>query len=183
MYDYIQITLLNDFIFCPRSIYFHRLYDKYSDENYKRVPQKAGTLKHKNIDEKRYSTRKNIMQGTSVFCEKYNIGGKIDLFDKENGELVERKNKIKKIYDGYRYQLYAQYFCLKEMGYNVKKLFLHSLSDNKRYLLKIPGTKEIKEFENLLEDIRSFDLHQKSITQNPEKCKNCIYSELCDLHS
>lgn len=62
MEDYIQISLLNDFIFCPRSIYFHRLYEKYSAKNYKRKPQIVGTLKHENIDQQNYSSRKEILQ-------------------------------------------------------------------------------------------------------------------------
>lgn len=182
-YSYIPITLLNDFIFCPRSIYFHHLYEKYAAVHYKRTPQKIGTLRHKNIEQKRYSTRKTIRQGMSVFCEKYNIGGKIDIFNVKSGELVERKYRIKKIYDGYRYQLYAQYFCLKEMGYCVKKLFLHSLSDNKRYSIKIPGGKETEEFEDLLGKIRAFDLRETDFPLNKKKCLGCIYSELCDLFS
>ncbi len=182
-YTYIPITLLNDFVFCPRSIYFHYLYEKYSEVNYKRTPQKVGSLKHENIEQKRYSTSKSVLQGMSVFCDKYNIGGKIDVFDMESGELVERKYKIRKIYDGYRYQLYAQYFCLKEMGYSVRKMFLHSLSDNKRYAVSIPSKEDVEEFEQLLDRIRSFDLHSDNFVINKEKCKNCIYSELCDLYS
>ena len=179
---YIQISLLNDFIFCPKSIYFHKLYQKYASVEYKDTPQKVGTLKHETIDENRYSNRKEILQGIPIFSEKYNIGGKIDIFNKKTGELVERKNKIKTIYDGYRYQVYAQYFCLKEMGYKVKKILLHSLSDNKRYLINIPGKKEIAEFESLIAKIREFSINQSKFKQNKEKCARCIYSELCDFY-
>lgn len=180
METYIKITTLNDFVFCPRSIYFHNIYSNYSDESYKDTPQKVGTLKHENIDNKNYSTSKHIIQSISVFSDKYNVAGKIDIFDKKTGYLIERKTKIVKIYDGYLYQIWAQYFCLKEMGYNVKKLFLHSLIDNKRYEIPIPNFKDIKKFENILDEIRNFDLN-KNFTQNPLKCKNCIYSDLCDI--
>jgi CRISPR-associated protein Cas4 len=180
MESYIQITLLNDFIFCPRSIYFYRLYEKYASQNYKEKEQKIGTMNHKNIDKQKYSTKKNILQGLSVYSEKYNLCGKIDIFDLDKGELIERKTKIKNIYDGYRYQIYAQYFCLKEMGYQVNKLFLHSLVDNKRYQLDLPKEKEIKEFEELLQKIRNFDLKTK-FKISSEKCKKCIYAELCDF--
>lgn len=182
MEPYIQISLLNDFIFCPRSIYFHKLYANYSDNSYKDKPQVAGTLAHQNIEDKRYSTRKDILQGTPVFSEQYGIAGKIDIFDKTKGELIERKNKIKKIYDGYRYQVYAQYFCLSEMGYRVNKIFFHSLSDNQRYPVPLPNQKDIQEFESLIQQIRDFDLHTKGFQQNKEKCRNCIYSQLCDFY-
>ena len=117
-----------------------------------------------------------------VFCEKYGIAGKIDIFDTEKGELVERKNQIKKIYDGYRYQVYAQYFCLVEMGYAVNKIYLHSLVDNKRYSIALPGEKERQEFGDLIAQIGNFNLETKNFTQNKAKCQQCIYSELCDFY-
>ncbi len=182
MEQYIQISLLNDFIFCPRSIYFHNIYANYDKQNYDDVPQKLGTLKHENIDNATYSTSKDFLQGMTVFCEKYNIGGKIDIFDKRRGFLIERKTKIKKIFNGYLYQLWAQYFCLKEMGYVIKKLFCHSLLDNKRYEIPLPNKESIKEFENILAEISSFIL-SRNCTINSLKCKNCIYSGLCDFKS
>ncbi len=180
METYITISTLNDFIFCPRSIYYHALYSKYSDKSYKDLPQINGTLKHESIDNCAYSTSKHILQGMSVFSEKYNIGGKVDVFDMKTGDLIERKAKIKKIYDGYLYQVWAQYFCLIDMGYKVKRIFLHSLSDNKRYPIKLPNKDNILSFERLLKDIRSFKLSDDFVS-NSEKCSQCIYSELCDF--
>jgi len=181
MESYLTITTLNDFVFCPKSIYFHKLYEKYNYSVYKQKPQIVGTIKHKNIDEQKYSSAKRYIQGMSVFSEKYNLCGKIDVFDLQTKFLIERKNKITKIYDGYRYQLYAQYFCLLEMGYEIEKLFFHSLSDNKRYEIPKPSQKETEEFENNIRQIKQFQLNEKEFIQNPEKCANCIYRELCDF--
>ena len=61
------------------------------------------------------------------------IIGKIDIYDKKKELLVERKKHIKEIYDGYVFQLYAQYYCMTEMGYNVSKLQIRSCDDNKIY--------------------------------------------------
>lgn len=171
---------MNDFVFCPKSIYFHGLYKNFSDIQYKAVPQKLGTMKHETIEKGSYSSKKSVLQGVSIFSEKYNLGGKIDIFNIRKSELVERKTKIKKIYDGYIYQLYAQYFCLEEMGYKVKKIFLYSLSDNKKYPIPLPGSKQRKEFEAILKKIRNFDMQDPDFNPNLEKCKMCIYSNLCD---
>ena len=108
--------------------------------------------------------------------------GKIDIYDKETNAIIERKTKVNKIYDGYLYQIYAQYFCMTEMGYKIEKLFIHSLKDNKRYKIKLPTKKEVDEFENLLYQIRNFDIHNPKFTQNPKKCQQCIYSELCNTY-
>lgn len=50
-------------------------------------------------------------------------GGLLDL---KNKELVERKYSVTKIYDGFRYQVYAQYFALQEMGDDVKSIKIYS---------------------------------------------------------
>ena len=181
MEEIILISYLNDFIFCPISIYFHKLYGTLDKTIYQEERQIKGTLIHKTIDNKTYSDKKSILQGMSVYCEKYGIQGKIDIFDVEKGILTERKNKITKLYDGYIFQLYAQYFALIEMGYNVKKIRFHSMQDNKTYNIDLPDDNlEMKEkFENLIKEIHEFDLFQFRQT-NIEKCKNCIYEPSCD---
>ncbi len=180
MEPYITISTLNDFIFCPKSIYFHKLYGKYHAQIYKQKPQIVGTINHENIDHQKYSSAKRYIQGLEIFSEKYRLCGKIDIYDSQEKMLIERKTKIKKIYDGYKYQLWAQYFCMMEMGFEVEKLKIHSLEDNKNYFLDLPDKKEILEFEDLISQIRKFNIKNKNFVQNPEKCKNCIYAGLCD---
>lgn len=180
MESYIQISLLNDYIFCPKSIYFHKLYGKFNQEIYHETPQKIGKIKHENIDEKKYSSSSRFLQSIEIYSEEYNLCGKIDIFDIETKSLIERKTKISTIYEGYKYQLYAQYFCMQEMGYEVKKLFFHSLVDNKRYELKIPKQKEIDAFRTFLTEFKKFDPMVKDFKQNSQRCKACIYKELCD---
>lgn len=178
MESYIQISKLNDFIFCPYSLYFHSIYDNFNSKTYHQSPQVKGKIVHECIDEGYYSTAKKFLTGIAVYSTKYGLVGKIDIYDKETLSLIERKNMIKQIFDGYRYQLYAQYFSLIEMGFRVKHLYLHSLSDNKRYSVEIPRGDELLKFENVIEDIRSFDFNQK-IKKNKKKCDQCIYNPLC----
>ncbi|MFH1551545.1 MAG: type V CRISPR-associated protein Cas4 [bacterium] len=179
MESYIQISKINDFIFCPYSLYYHSIYENFSAKIYHGSPQTKGKIKHENIDEGRYSTAKKFLQGIDVYSEKYGLCGKIDVYDKESKSLIERKNKVVKIYDGYKYQLYAQYFCLKEMGYAVEKMFIHSLSDNKRYEIELPAGEELEKFENTIEQMRDFNIEKVKIIKNENKCENCIYNQLC----
>ncbi len=183
MEPYLCITQLNDFIFCPRSIYFHNIYQQnYSQETYHKTWQKKGQAAHKAVDQGKYSSRKSILQGLAVYSDKYNLFGKIDTLDLSTGELVERKYSVTKIYDGFRYQIYAQYFALLEMGYNVKSLKIYSKKSNKCYPIAIPGPKETGEFEKVVNDIHSFRL-DAPFTQNPKKCEHCIYNMLCDIYT
>lgn len=45
--NYIPISFLNDFIFCPRSIYFHQLYGRSNESIYHTTSQSEGKLAHK----------------------------------------------------------------------------------------------------------------------------------------
>lgn len=178
----IIISNLNDFIFCPRSIYFHNLYYNFEEKLFHNTYQQEGKSVHKNIDENNYSSKKNILQGMDIYSEELGIIGKIDLYDKDKKQLIERKKKIKTIYEGYYLQLYAQYYCLIEMGYDVKELYFHSLSDNKRINVELPNDSNKKRLKEILFKMRNFNLEDKNFTQNINKCMMCIYKELCDYY-
>jgi CRISPR-associated protein Cas4 len=182
MESYITLSFLNDFIFCPRSIYFHQLYAGFNEQIYKQKLQISGTEAHISIDNKTYSTRADILMGIEVYSTKYNIVGKIDVFNIKLGKLIERKREIKKIYDGYVFQVYAQYFALTEMGYRVKEILIHDISHNKNYNIALPSYDDemFTKFEKLLDDISKYDLVNSTFIPVLEKCKNCIYSNLCD---
>lgn len=181
METYIKISTLNDFVFCPKSIYFHDLYQKYSTKNYHTNYQKEWKMNHSNIDKKKYSTSKKILQGMTVYSEKYNLLWKIDLYHIDKQSLIERKTKIKKIYDGQKFQIWAQMFCLEEMGYPVKKMQIYSLKDNKTYPIDRPEWHRKEKFEQTIRKYHVFDTTKKWFSQNPNKCKMCIYRELCDV--
>lgn len=176
-----MITQINDFIFCPRSIYYHDIYRNTTQSDfYHQSPQRIGQAAHATIDTATYSTRKGVITGITVYSASYNLLGRIDILDTETGLLTERKYAISALYDGFRYQLYAQYFALTEMGYTVLALRLHSVKDNRLYPLPLPTTEETLEFEALLTQIRQYHIDQP-FSPNPRKCLHCIYATLCDL--
>ncbi len=180
--SYIPISFLNDFVFCPRSIYFHLLYSGFDDKIYKSLIQIKGEGAHLSIDNKVYTTKKEILQSFEVYSSTYNLFGKIDIYNIKTGKLIERKRQVKTIYDGYVFQVYAQCHSLREMGYEVNEIVIHDLIHNKNYNIDLPeNNKEMQDkFENLIRDINQFDLEKSSFKPTLEKCKNCIYRELCD---
>lgn len=178
---YLKITYLNDFIFCPLSIYYHQLYGELAERLYYNDAQLDGKAVHESIDNRHYSTHKNILQGIDVYSEEYKICGKIDLFDSDKCLLTERKKHIEKIYDGYLFQLYAQCFCLREMGYTVNQIRFYSSDDNKVWNVELPekNPKMFSKFKNICTEMQNFDL-DNFIPQNEEKCRRCIYNDFCD---
>ncbi len=180
--SFVKISFLNDFIFCPRSIYFHNVYSFFDKKVYQGKVQVSGSLSHEYVEKKKsYFDKKSFFHGIDVFSEKLSLIGKIDLYDFKNKVLIERKNFIKKIYDGYLYQVYAQFFCLKEMGFEVKKIFFYSMKDNKKYEVPLPSEKEFFVLKRLVDVIKNFSLND-DFTPNINKCKKCIYKHLCDKY-
>jgi len=177
MESYIPISKINDFLYCPKSLYLHMMYENFDESLFHDKPQTEGKLNHLPIEEKTYSTAKRFIIGKEVYSEKYKIMGKIDIYDTETKTLIERKTKIKQIFDGYKYQLYAQYFCFKEMGYKVEKIILRSLSDNKNYEIPIPTQKDEIEFKKLIDRIYSFN-PKELFNHHCPKCDNSIYGVL-----
>ena len=180
MEDLILISNLNDFIFCPVSIYFHELYGNQDKLTYQSQYQINGTKAHEKVDNKQYSSRKDVKMALDVYSDEYKIVGKIDLYDGISKTLIERKKCVKKIYDGYIFQLYAQYYAMTEMGYEINHLEVRSLDDNKKYKISLPDEDVVmkNKFKQLINKIRLFDV-DKFVQTNKEKCSKCIY-EQCD---
>lgn len=148
---------------------------------YQTTDQIDGTNAHKAVDQGTYSTSSDILCGIDVYSEKYGLVGKIDIYDRKRKILRERKRQIKNLYDGYIFQIYAQYFSMIEMGYEVGRLELYSMVDNKTYDILLPeknADMRIK-FERLIADIHGFSLEKFEQT-NKAKCVRCIYEPACD---
>ncbi len=105
MNDYIPLSTLNDFIFCPYSIYLHNVYMEAADDIYKATPQTKGTIAHQGVDEKKGSTRKSDIMSLPVYSDEFGISGKIDIYKQDKHLLIERKNNLKRIFRGQIYQL------------------------------------------------------------------------------
>lgn len=185
----ITASNLNDFTFCPYSIFIHSMYEDMPKKIYQGAAQIRGTYAHidaisSSIGELPYEIAddiKNIIKEETFYSSTYDIITVIDFYNSETRTLAERKNTIKYVYPGYTYQIYAQYFALKDNGLIVDKLILHSLSDGITYSILLPEVdqKMKNQFEQILHQIRHFDI-SAYYPDNIEKCTNCIYNSLCD---
>ena len=171
--------MLNDFIFCPYSIFLHNVYLDTDEGLYHATPQTVGRISHKATDSKTSSTSKNDIFSLSVYSCRFRLMGKIDVFRSDKKLLIERKKQLKQIFKGQIYQLWAQYLCLIEMGYEVKQLAFYEISSNKTIPISLPDDNDIKEFSSFIETFRNFN-PEKTVNINPNKCKHCIYCNLCD---
>jgi CRISPR-associated exonuclease Cas4 len=176
MESYIQISKINDFLYSPQSLYLHSVYESFDTDIYHEEPQIIGKINHENIEEGRYSTAKRYLQGLSVYSEKYNLGGKIDIYDTTTKNLCERKTYIHNIYEGQRFQLFAQMFAMEEMGYEVKSLSIQSLRNNRRHEIDLPDKHDIARFEKTLQKMREYDASLPD--DSVYRCNLSIYRHL-----
>lgn len=176
----LPISLINDFIFCPASIYFHMVDASLDKLSYASIEQIDGLSVHNTIDNSTYSDKTSVLQSISVYSSKYNLYGKIDTFDTSTGVLTERKRKITEIYDGFIFQLYSYYFSLTEMNYNVKTLRLYSMTDNKSYYIPLPDEDEemMSKFKAILKEMQNFNI-EYFFQSSKKKCLKCVYEPLC----
>lgn len=179
MIDYISISTLNDFIFCPYSIYLHNVYMETDEDLYYATPQTKGAAAHEAVDKKTASSRKNEILALPVFSDELGIIGKIDVYRKKEKLLIERKYQLKQIFQGQIYQLWAQYFCMIEMGYEIEKIAFYEISTNKMIPIDLPGEAGKSELSDFIESFKNYD-PSCTLVANPNKCLHCIYCNLCD---
>lgn len=179
MNDLITISTLNDFIFCPYSIYLHNVYMDADEDIYHAKPQTRGRNSHEKVDAKKTSTKNDIIESLPVLCYELGVYGKIDVYNQKNKSLIERKYALKNIYRGQYYQLWAQYYCMTEMGYEVESIAFYEISTHKTINVSLPGAQEKAELTRFINDYRDYN-PKASISINPNKCTHCIYCNLCD---
>jgi len=154
-----------------------------SDEGlYHATPQTRGRNAHETIDTKKASNRSGDLQSLPVQSEKYRLMGKIDLYRGKEKKLIERKYQLKNIFQGQIYQLWAQYLCMVEMGYEVESLAFYEISTNKMIPVDLPTTAQLEQFKSFLMGYQTYNPEQL-IPINSNKCKHCIYCSLCDKAS
>lgn len=88
--DYIHISTLNDFTFCPYSIYLHNVYMETDEMMFHAEPQMRGRVAHETIDHKTYSNRASEILSLPVYSEEYGLMGRIDRYKRKDKMLIER---------------------------------------------------------------------------------------------
>jgi CRISPR-associated protein Cas4 len=179
MENYITISQLSEFSFCPYSIYLRNIYRDVGEEVYYSAPLVRGRIAHESVDQKTAVCDEDTLLALPVYSERYGLMGKIDVYEGKNKRLVEHKYRLRGIYQGQVYQLWAQLFCMREMGYLVEHLAFYEISTGKMIPQALPTAEDERQFEAFLHRFRTYN-PERAITINPNKCQHCIYCNLCD---
>ena len=77
------------------------------------------------------------------------------------------------------YQIWAQYLCMKEMGYDVERLAFYDISTNRMIPVSLPTKTDILQLTFLIDAILLYDPSEPPYVST-NKCRRCIYCSLCD---
>ena len=92
--NFINITALNDFLFCPYSIDLHNAFMDMDEDVFVATPQVKGKAAHREIDCRTFSKSENDVQSLKVFSNELALMGIIDLYRKDEKHLVELKTRV-----------------------------------------------------------------------------------------
>ena len=147
---------------------------------YKATPQIAGTIAHVKTELYTATKQSKDILSLQVYSDELGVVGEIDVYKLDKKQLIERKNTLKVIFRGQLYQLWAQYFCMVEMGYEIESMAFHEISTGKLIPINIPKDKEKQELKDFIKKYVNYVPDKDIIPINKNKCLHCIYCNLCD---
>ena len=138
--DYIPIAALNQYAYCPHRCWRMFCAGEFIDNQY----TIEGTSLHDRVHTVGEGHREEIWQIRAIWLksEKYQLIGKADLIEAENGEWypVEYKRGRKGEWDNDELQVCAQALCLEEMtGQHISSGYIYYAHSHQRLLVEITG--------------------------------------------
>lgn len=191
--NFIAISLISEFSYCPRRFYLKYIENTTCDNEY----TIEGTIEHNKVHNNTIEKRENFVKVTNlnVFSKKYELIGKCDVVEftkSKNGveipfltdkyEICPVEYKHGKIRNEIEYnmQLCAQVLCIEEM-YNtyIEKADIYYTTSNKRITIDIN--------ENLRENTILVISKIKNLILNPiiikpkylKRCNKCSMVDIC----
>jgi len=169
--DYIPISALNHYAYCPHRCWRMFCAGEFEDNQY----TIEGTNLHERVHTVGEGNREDIWQVRAIYLksEQYNLIGKADLIESISGELypVEYKRGKKGEWDNDELQLAAQALCLEEMsGKSITTGYIYYAHSHQRQPV------EISEF--LRQQVIS-TIEAVQILLQTGKMPSAIYSKRC----
>jgi CRISPR-associated exonuclease Cas4 len=182
--DFIMISALQHYIFCPRQCALIHIDDVWQD-NFFTV---RGEILHEKVDADTYETRGNvkIVRGLRIHSFKYGLVGRCDVVEfKQTSKVneilpVEFKAGQPKEDISDKVQLCAQVLCLEEMmNIQINKAYFFYGKIKRRYKIDI-DLRLRTQTEDVINNVRILVSNKKiPIMEFSAKCRNCSLINIC----
>lgn len=172
--ELVNVSDLNQYIYCPRRYWYLNFYDT-QGRNYERVEGKA---KHEN-----QSSRGNWLNELYLESETLGLKGKVDVLDMEGNKVVpvERKRaESGEYYESDEIQLAAYCMLLEEhLDEPIREGAIYLYETDQR--MHVPITEDHREaVRESVEAIQTMTVDTTPpFTDNPNKCEACSAREYC----
>jgi CRISPR-associated exonuclease Cas4 len=184
--DYVLISALNQYSYCPLRCYWMHVEHEYADN----VHTIEGTLGHVRVHTEGQTSRGDLFQLRSVYLysKRYGICGKADLIEERDGALypVEYKKGRLGTWTNDALQLCAQALCLEDMledahgaSVHIPQGYIYYASTGRRKA--VPLTDALRDLTvRTIADVRTLlqTRQRPEIDYNP-KCKGCSVHHIC----
>jgi CRISPR-associated exonuclease Cas4 len=181
MPESLPLSLLNDFLYCPRRAGL-KIIEGWRAENEHTV---RGDIVHEHADLPGYEVAKNVtlLRALTVFSDRLGLSGKCDVIERHaDGSLVpvEYKKGKRRQFANDDAQLCAQAICLEEMfGIPVSRgAVFHAESKRRRDVEFTPEMRSLTE-QAVNELHRLLDAEQAPPAQFKPACEECSLFNIC----
>lgn len=180
MNDYIYISALNQYTYCPRRCYYLYVENTFLDNEH----TVEGTLRHTRAHSEETSMRDGIRQLRSVhlYSHIYGLTGKADVVEEQDGRLypVEHKKGKRGKWTNDELQLCAQALCLEEMqGQVVPKGYLFYISTGRRKEVRFAPALRQQTIETISAVRQLIESGQRPPNPYTPRCKGCSLHDIC----
>jgi CRISPR-associated exonuclease Cas4 len=180
MEDFVFLSALNQYDYCPRRCYYIFVENVFVDNEH----TVEGTLQHDRANSGESSTRDGTLQLRSVYLYAKQLGvcGKADVIEEREGELypIEHKKGRRGDWINDALQLCAQALCLEEMtGKSVTKGYIFYATTGRRQ--EVEFTAELR--QQTIDTIAAVRQLIESGARPPNpytpRCKGCSLYDVC----
>jgi CRISPR-associated exonuclease Cas4 len=180
MDDFIFLSALNQYDYCPRRCYYIFVENIFVDNEY----TVEGTLQHNRANSGEISTRDDALQLRSVYLYSYALGiaGKADVIEERAGEIypVEHKRGRRGQWVNDALQLCAQALCLEEMlGRTVDRGFIYYAATGRRQEVEFTSELRQQTLATIAAVRQLIESGQRPPNLYTPRCKGCSLQDIC----
>jgi len=180
MDDFIFLSALNQYDYCPRRCYYIFVENIFVDNEH----TVEGSLQHTRANSGESSSRNDASQLRSVYLYSRTLGicGKADVIEERRGELypVEHKKGKRGEWRNDALQLCAQALCLEEMnGKPVSRGFIYYAATGRRQEVELTAELRQQTIDTITAVRRLIESGDRPPNPYTPRCKGCSLSDIC----
>ena len=180
MDDFIFLSALNQYDYCPRRCYYIFVENVFLENEH----TVEGTLQHARANSGEISTRDDALQLRSVYLysRRLGISGRADVIEEKAGEIypVEHKKGRRGEWQNDALQLCAQALCLEEMsGKTVPKGYIYYAATGRRQEVEFDLELRQQTMSAIAAVRRLIETGERPPNPYTPRCKGCSLSDIC----